>query len=89
MTIRASALLGASVVDRRDCRLGKLSDLLLDEAGLAGICYAMIDIDARQSGGSRTVAVPWSILRPIDADRRLLLDVNKSALRQLKDVSTP
>lgn len=87
MTIRASALLGASVVDRRDCRLGKLSDLLLDEAGPAGICYALIDMDPRQHGGGRTVAVPWSVLRPIDADRRLLLDVSSAALRQLKDVS--
>lgn len=89
MTIRASALLGAPVVNRQDCRLGVLSDLLLDDPGPARICYALIEVEEPLQRGERTVAVPWSVLRPDGLNDRLILDVSRDALQRLRNVREP
>jgi sporulation protein YlmC with PRC-barrel domain len=89
MTIRASALLGATVVDRHDRRLGTLSDLLLDEPRPGRVCYALIDVDAATDGDGRTVAVPWSVLQPDGSHRRLVLDVSRGALRRMSHFRGP
>lgn len=86
MTIRASALLGAPVVDRQECRLGVLSDLLLDDPCPARVCYALIKIEQPLRRSSRTVAVPWSVLQRDSRNRRLILNVSRDALHRLRNV---
>lgn len=84
MTIRASKLLGATVVDRHGHRLGQVSDLLLDDPDPANICYALVDIERAPDEAARTVAVPWSVLQPGGSARQLVLGVSRDALRQLR-----
>lgn len=89
MTIRASNLLGAAVVDRHGRRLGQVSDLLLDDPNPASICYALVDIEHSSEQAGRTVAVPWSVLQPSGVARQLVLGVSFGALRQLRGLGGP
>jgi sporulation protein YlmC with PRC-barrel domain len=89
MTIRASQLLEAEVVDRQGQRLGKVSDLLIEDPGPANICYALVEIEPPPASGERTVAVPWSVLRPGGHEHQLRLDVSRAALGRLKDLGRP
>jgi hypothetical protein len=86
MNLLATALLGAPVVDRTERPLGRISDLLLDEAQSGRVCYALIDIEPPAHGEGRTVAVPWSILRTDASARRVVLDVGDGTLRRLRDL---
>jgi sporulation protein YlmC with PRC-barrel domain len=87
MTIRASTLLGAPVVDRQGLRLGKVSDLLVDEP--ANICYALVDIEHPADTAERTVAVPWSVLELNGDGGQVVLGVSRAALRGLRALRRP
>jgi sporulation protein YlmC with PRC-barrel domain len=87
MTLRASELMGAVVVDRQGARLGKVSDLLIENSTSACISYALVELE-RSSRGERTVAVPWSVLAN-GRERHVVLDVSPDTLSQLRDVIRP
>jgi sporulation protein YlmC with PRC-barrel domain len=87
MTLRASKVLGAMVVDRQGERLGEVSDLLIEAP--ANICYALVNIERPSDGGERTVAVPWSVLQADGPENCLVLDVSLRALGELRDVGRP
>lgn len=89
MTIRASELLGASVVDCRGRPVGQVSDLLLDAPDPANICYALVDLEPSAESHGRTVAVPWSVLQPGKEAHRLVLGVSREALRGLRGLDRP
>lgn len=89
MTLRASELLGAEVVDRQGRPLGTVSDFILDAAGPPTICYALVDLRRPPDEGDTTVAVPWSVLQPDGKAGRLILGVSPAALRGLKDLERP
>jgi sporulation protein YlmC with PRC-barrel domain len=84
--MRASEFIGATVVDRDGRRLGQVSDLLLDDPVPTSICYALVDIAHSPDDGQRTVAVPWSLLRPESAGQPLVLAVSRDALQRLRAV---
>lgn len=84
MTIRASTLLGAAVVDREGRHLGTIRDLILDAPRPANICYALVDVEQSPGEGRRTVAIPWSVLQPNGGEQPLVLGVSRDALRRLK-----
>jgi hypothetical protein len=86
MTLRASTLLGAEVVDRQGRPLGKVSDFILDAAGPPTICYALVDLRRPPDEGDITVAVPWSVLYPDGKAGRLVLGVSPTALHGLKEL---
>jgi sporulation protein YlmC with PRC-barrel domain len=87
MTIRASQLMGAVVVDRQGARLGKVSDLLIEDSTSASIAYALVELE-QSSRGERTVAVPWSVLAG-GGRRQVVLDVSRDTLSQLRDIIRP
>lgn len=89
MTIRASTLLGVTVVDRQGQRLGTVSDLLLDQQQNPSVCYALIDIEQTPGENGRTVAVPCGVLRPADSERQLVLAISREALRGLRQLDPP
>lgn len=86
MTLRASQLIGAELVDRQGRRLGKVSDLLLDDPGPANVRYALVDIGPPAAARARTVAVPWSVLQPSVQERQLVLGVSRAALGRLRGI---
>jgi hypothetical protein len=86
MTLRASRLIGAAVVDRQGRRLGRVSDLLLETPGPANPCYALVDLGPPAHARERTVAVPWSVLEPDEERGALVLEVSSDALGRLRSV---
>jgi sporulation protein YlmC with PRC-barrel domain len=84
--MRASDFIGAAVVDRDGRQLGRVSDLILDEPLPVTICYALVDMTHAPDAGQRTVAVPWSLLRPERAGQPLTLGVSRDALQRLRAV---
>lgn len=84
--MRASEFIGAMVVDHDGRQLGRVSDLLLDESDAATICYALVEVAQLAQGGQRTVAVPWSLLRPARAGQPLVLGVSRETLQGLRAV---
>lgn len=85
MTTRASKLLGATVVDPSGCRLGHISDLLLDQASRASVSYALLALEPQPgAGGGHVVAVPWSLLRSSGRERRLVLDARRETLQRMR-----
>jgi sporulation protein YlmC with PRC-barrel domain len=84
MTLRISELMGAAVVDRQGARLGKVSDVLIDDSPAPRVAYALVELEL-SSAGERTVAVPWSVLRN-GHEHRVVLDVSAEALAQLENV---
>jgi sporulation protein YlmC with PRC-barrel domain len=87
MRIRASQLMGAVVVDRQGARLGKVSDLLIEDSSSASVSYALVELE-QSSRGERTVAVPWSVLAS-GGQRQVVLDVSRDTLSRLRDVIRP
>lgn len=86
MTLRASRLIGAAVVDRQGRQLGRVSDLLLETPGPANPCYALVDLGPPAHARARTVAVPWSVLEPDEERGALVLEVSSDALGRLRSV---
>jgi hypothetical protein len=86
MTLRASRLIGAAVVDRQGRQLGRVSDLLLENPGPAKPCYALVDLGPPSHARERTVAVPWSVLEPDEERGALVLEVSPDALGRLRSV---
>ncbi|HRP35549.1 MAG TPA: PRC-barrel domain-containing protein [Gammaproteobacteria bacterium] len=84
--MRASEFIGAMIVGRDGRQLGRVSDLLLDELDAATICYALVEVARPAQGGQRTVAVPWSLLRPARAGEPLVLGVSRETLQGLRAV---
>lgn len=90
MTIRASELLGAAVIDRQGRRLGRIDDLLLlDEPRPTSVCYALVELERAPDQDTRTVAVPWSVLQTDGDDRHLVLDASPDSLGRLKRYRKP
>jgi sporulation protein YlmC with PRC-barrel domain len=85
MTLRASQLMGAAVVDRQGAPLGKVSDLLIDDSPAASVAYALVELELAPAEGDRTVAVPWSVLRN-GHEQRVVLDISVDALARLENV---
>ena len=86
MTMRASEFIGAAVVDREGHPLGRVRDLVLDDPAPTSICYALVDVAPTPEWGQRTVAVPWSLVRPRGAGQPLVLGVSRAALHRLRGV---
>lgn len=87
MTTRASRLLGADVVDPHGRRLGKISDLLLEESPLAGVSYALVRLEPSPQEKEHTVAVPWSLLQPGDEERQLVVGASRETLRRMRSLA--
>jgi sporulation protein YlmC with PRC-barrel domain len=87
MTTRASKLLGATVVDPNGRQLGRIADLLIDQASLASVCYALVALEPQAgAAGPHVVAVPWSLLRSGGEERRMVLDASGETLRRMRSL---
>jgi hypothetical protein len=86
MSLRASRLIGAAVIDRQGRQVGRVSDLLLAAPGPASPCYALLDLEPPAHPRPRTVAVPWSLLERDEARGALRLDVSRETLARLQTV---
>ena len=78
--LRASELIGMTVVGNDGKKLGDIKDLVIDpEEG--GIQYAVLDFGGFAGIGDKYFAVPWEALQLDQMNSKLSLDVHKKDLK--------
>jgi hypothetical protein len=75
------AILGARVADAEGKSVGRLIDILVDQAGLPQA--AVIDVGGFLGVGNRRIAVQWSALRftPADPENKIVVDLTGDQIR--------
>lgn len=78
--LRASELIGMTVLGNDGKKLGDIKDLVIDpEEG--GIQYAVLDFGGFAGIGDKYFAVPWEALELDQMNNKLSLDVHKKDLK--------
>ena len=79
-TLPMTALIGDTVINMQDEKLGKIEDIMLDvETGR--VAYAVLSFGGFLGVGDKLFAVPWQSFQ-IDRDKkRFVLDVDKERLQ--------
>ena len=71
--VPTSKIIGESVVNRENEKLGKIHDLVLD-ANAGRLAYAVLSFDGKH------FAMPWSAFEFSNTEHKLILDVDKKKL---------
>jgi sporulation protein YlmC with PRC-barrel domain len=78
LIVKSADVIGKTVVNERDERLGKIEDLAIDpQQGRVG--YAVLSFGGFLGAGDKLFAVPWPVLRPHTADQ-YVINVSKERL---------
>jgi sporulation protein YlmC with PRC-barrel domain len=80
---RASKLVGASVVNSNDERIGTIDDLVVNPEDK--VTYAILSVGGFLGIGSKLVAVPFDSLRMVKEERLMLPGATKNALKGLPE----
>lgn len=72
--VSASRIIGESVVNRQDEKLGKIHELVID-ANEGRLAYAVL------SAGGKHFAMPWSAFEFANTENKLILDVDRKKLQ--------
>jgi sporulation protein YlmC with PRC-barrel domain len=72
--VPASKIIGESVVNRQDEKLGKIHDLVID-AHEGRLAYAVLSM------GGKYFAMPWTAFEFANTENKLVLDVDKKKLQ--------
>ena len=80
---RASKLVGASVVNSADERIGTIDDLVVNPQDK--VTYAILSVGGFLGIGSKLVAVPFEQLRTVKEERLMLPGATKDALKNLPE----
>jgi sporulation protein YlmC with PRC-barrel domain len=81
--IRASKMIGSTVYDMQNRKIGKVDDLVLDKDGR--VAAVVIDVGSFLGVGGKTVAVQMSDIK--SDNNRLTLDRTKEQLQQMAEYS--
>lgn len=73
--VSASTIIGESVVNREDEKIGKIHDLVI-EANAGRLAYAVL------SFSGKLFAMPWSAFEFSNTEHKLILDVDKKKLNE-------
>ena len=80
---RASKLVGATVVNSADERIGKIDDLVVNPQDK--VTYAVVSVGGFLGVGNKLVAVPFDSLRTVKQERLMLPGATKDALKALPE----
>jgi sporulation protein YlmC with PRC-barrel domain len=80
---RASKLVGATVVNSSDERIGKIDDLVVSPKDK--VTYAIVSVGGFLGVGNKLVAVPFDSLRTVKEERLMLPGATKDALKALPE----
>ena len=80
--IRAHKMIGSSVYDRNNVKIGSVQDLILDRDGR--VASVIVDVGSFLGMGGKNVAVKFSDIKT--DNNRLTLDMTKDQLRQMQAV---
>ncbi|CAN5671449.1 PRC-barrel domain-containing protein [soil metagenome] len=75
----ADTLVGNDVYNQQDEDLGDIKEIMLDVAS-GRIAYAVLSYGGLLGMGAKLFAVPWSALKLDSANKRFVLNVDKSRL---------
>ncbi len=79
MPVQASKLIGKSLMDAKDEKVGKVEDLIMDKSGR--ISYVIIGFGGLLGAGEKYTAIPWNVLAAKEGlrqDQRGDLKINMS-----------
>jgi sporulation protein YlmC with PRC-barrel domain len=80
---RASKLVGATVVNNADERIGKIDDLVVNPQDK--VTYAIVSVGGFLGVGNKLVAVPFESLKTVKEERLMLPGATKEALKALPE----
>jgi sporulation protein YlmC with PRC-barrel domain len=72
--VGADSVMGCTIVDRQDQRIGELRDIILDLPS-GRIAYAVITLDSRNNR-AQLIVVPWNAVHPDHAAQRLRINAH-------------
>ena len=76
---RASKIIGATVRDRQERKIGEIKDLLLDSRR-GEIAYAVVNFGGVMGVGSKYHPIPWRALSPSDDGRSYVLQADRETI---------
>jgi len=79
--LRGSRIIGASVRDQKDRKIGEIKDLVLD-GGRGEVAYAVVSFGGVMGVGKKYHAVPWQALKPGDDGKYYVLHADKETIAQ-------
>jgi len=78
---RGTRIIGTTVRDARDRRIGQVKDLILD-GGRGEIAYAVVDFGGVLGVGKKFHAIPWQALQPSDDGNYYILHADRETISQ-------
>lgn len=78
---RGSKIIGATVRDPRDRKIGDIKDLILDSRR-GEIAYAVVNFGGVTGAGSKYHAIPWQALTPGDDGKYYVLQADREIISQ-------
>lgn len=81
--LRASKLVGATVVNSNNESIGKIDDLVVNPKDR--VTYAILSVGGFLGIGNKLVAVPFDSLKAVKEDRLMLPGATKEALKGLPE----
>ncbi len=79
--VRASKIIGETVVNRQGENVGKIHELVID-AEKNRVAYAVLSFGGFLGMGSKLFATPWDAFAFSATENKLILNVNKEKLKQ-------
>jgi sporulation protein YlmC with PRC-barrel domain len=78
---RGSKIIGASVRDQKDKKIGEIKDLVLDSRR-GEVAYAVVSFGGVMGVGRKYHAIPWQALQPSDDGKYYVLNADKETITQ-------
>jgi hypothetical protein len=78
---RGSKIIGSTVRDAKNKKIGVIKDLILD-AGRGEVAYAVVSFGGVMGLGPKFHAVPWQALEPSDNLRQYVLHADRETISQ-------
>lgn len=78
-TVQASRIIGESVENQQQEKLGKIQDLVFDSSD-GRLAYAVLSFGGFLGAGNKLFAMPWKAFTFSATENKLVLNVNKDKL---------
>ena len=78
--VPASKIIGETVVNRQDEKVGKIDELVID-AAKNRVAYVVLSYGGFMGGGDKLFAMPWEAFEFSTTENKLILNVDKEKLK--------
>ena len=80
--VAASKIIGETVVNRQDEKVGKIHELVID-AKKNRVLYAVLSFGGFMGMGNKLFAMPWEAFEFSTSENKLVLNVDKEKLKMV------